>query len=312
MRLVRLVVVVLLLGGAARAHAAPEVVVSIAPLHSLVANVMAGVGEPRLLLPAGASPHSYSLLPSDARALTRADLVVWVGPELEAFLAKPLATLGRDAERLAVAALPGMTLLETRSGTGWEGHDHGVGPDHHDDDHDHPGETHSHDLHLWLDPANAGVVVEAVASRLARRDPANSARYRANAERTLAALRALDAELRTALAPVRAAPFVVFHDAYHYLEARYGLNGVGAITLSPEFKPGARRVREIHGRISDSGARCVFREPQFEPDLVRAVVRGTQARVGVLDPLGGELQPGPEAYFQLMRTLAASLVDCLS
>ena len=167
------------------------------------------------------------------------------------------------------------------------------------------------DAHVWLDVSNAQAMVAAIARELSEHDSANAARYQANAASLTERLTALDAELKTTLAPVKDRPFVVFHDAYHYLEDRYGLNAVGAITVSPEQRPSAQRLSEIRSRITALDAACVFSEPQFEPTLVTTVVEGTGAGKGVLDPLGAGLPDGPDLYFQLMRDMAASLVSCL-
>ncbi|CAO3361551.1 zinc ABC transporter substrate-binding protein [Azospirillum palustre] len=287
---------------------APKVVVSIKPIHSLVAAVMHGVGKPVLLVRGGASPHSYTMKPSDAKALSAADLVVWVGPELEGFLEKPLSANAPKATRLTLMEQKGMTLLQAREGGAWEPHDHGhEGHDHkdHDDDHD---ELNSH---IWLDPANARAIVAATADALAARDPADAEAYRSNADRTLQAIDALDAELKATLAPLKDKPFVVFHDAYQYFEARYDLSAVGSITVSPDRRPSAKRLSAIRAKIAGLNAACVFAEPQFEPTLVRTVVEGTNARTGVLDPEGADLPEGEALYPTLMRNLAASLRGCL-
>lgn len=281
--------------------AAPRTVVTILPAHSLVAGVMEGVGEPDLLLPPGASPHSYALLPSDARTLTQADLIVWVGAGLEQFLQKPLQTLASRASRLELASVPGLSLLATST---TDAHHHGDGT---------AADTgHQHDPHLWLDPLNAIRIIEAVAQQLAKLDPDNATTYQHNAERRKAQLLALDAELQSLLEPVRTVPFLVFHDAYRYFEQRYGLSKVGALTLNPERPPGARTVAAARERVRELGIRCVFREPQFEPTLAETVVRGTTARIGVLDPIGVDVPPGPDAYARLLRNLGDSLVSCLS
>lgn len=279
------------------ANAAPRVVVTILPVHSLVAMVMEGVGEPRLLLPASASPHSYALLPSDAQVLTQADLIVWVGPDLEPFLQKPLRTLASQATTIQLTTLPDLTLL-------------GADPQHVHAGHE--GGDHRHDPHLWLDPANAMAIVEAVQARLAALDPANAGIYRANADRQQQRLRSLDREIRAAVAPVRGMRFLVFHDAYRYFTERYDLASVGALTLSPDRLPGARTVAAARDRVRSGQVRCVFREPQFEPSIAEAIVRGTGARVGTLDPIGADLLPGPDAYIQLLRNLASSLHACLA
>ncbi len=301
----------------APAHAqAPKVVVSIKPIHSLVASVMHGVGEPTLLVRGGASPHSYTMKPSDAKALSAADLVVWVGPELESFLEKPLRANAPRATLLTLMDLKGLTLLETREGGAWDAHDHGKKRGHGHQDHDHKDHDHADEhgelnTHIWLDPANARAIVEAAAEALAAGDPANAEAYRKNADRKLQELDALDAELKAALAPVKDKPFVVFHDAYQYFEARYGLSAVGSITVSPDRRPSAKRLSAIRAKIGGLGAACVFAEPQFEPTLVRTVVEGTKARTGVLDPEGSELPEGEALYPTLMRNLAASLRGCL-
>ncbi|AWU97219.1 zinc ABC transporter substrate-binding protein ZnuA [Azospirillum ramasamyi] len=301
----------------APAHAqAPKVVVSIKPIHSLVASVMHGVGEPTLLVRGGASPHSYTMKPSDAKALAAADLVVWVGPELESFLEKPLRANAPRATLLTLMDLKGLTLLETREGGAWDAHDHGKKRGHGHQDHDHKDHDHADEhgelnTHIWLDPANARAIVEAAAEALAAGDPANAEAYRKNADRKLQELDALDAELKAALAPVKDKPFVVFHDAYQYFEARYGLSAVGSITVSPDRRPSAKRLSAIRAKIGGLGAACVFAEPQFEPTLVRTVVEGTKARTGVLDPEGSELPEGEALYPTLMRNLAASLRGCL-
>ncbi|HEY7746490.1 MAG TPA: zinc ABC transporter substrate-binding protein [Desulfuromonadales bacterium] len=305
-----------------QAAEAPRVVVSIKPLHSIVAGVMAEVAVPELLLSGGESPHSYALRPSQARALARADVIFWIGPELETFLIKPLQSLGRGGMIITVIEAPGMHLLPVRSGGVWENHEHDADehPSHASDEHageknhghDHEGAEEGMDPHLWLDPRNAKVVARLAAAELGRVFPAHRARMEANAEAMATKLDALDAELHRELAPVRGRPFIVFHDAYQYFEARYGLSAAGAITLSPEQAPGAQRLREIRKTIRDRGARCVFSEPQFTPRLVATVIEGSGARQGVLDPLGGDgLKLGPEAYFSLMRQLGENLRVCL-
>ena len=288
----------------ARAEA-PKVVVSIKPIHSLVASVMHGVGEPVLLVRGGASPHSYTMKPSDAKELSAADLVVWVGPELEGFLEKPLQANAPKATRLTLMDLKGLTLLQAREGGAWEAHDHGH------EQHGHADEHEELNSHIWLDPANARAIVTATADALAAKDPADAEAYRTNADRTLQALDALDAELKATLTPLKDKPFVVFHDAYQYFEARYDLSAVGSITVSPDRRPSAKRLSAIRAKIAGLNAACVFSEPQFEPTLVRTVVEGTKAKTGVLDPEGADLPEGEALYPTLMRNLAASLRGCL-
>lgn len=322
LRLITSAATVLLAG---TAIAAPDVVVSIKPVHSLVSAVMKGVGEPDLIVQGAASPHTYSMKPSNARALEKAKVVFWVGENLEPFLEKPLASLTNGATVVALADAPGVKLLPLREGGMFEPHDHG---DHEssEEHHDHAGETHDHhehdhhehedehghvDMHLWLDPQNAKAMVKQIETTLAKADPENAATYETNAKALAARIDQLDAGLAKALEPVKAKPMVVFHDAYQYFEKRYGLNVVGSITVSPETAPGAERLSEIHGKLAALKASCVFAEPQFQPRLLEVVTAGTSAKSGTLDPEGATLQEGPDLYFQLMQNLTKSVTDCL-
>jgi zinc transport system substrate-binding protein len=318
----------LLLMSAPTAAAAAEidVVASIKPVHSLVASVMQGVGEPVLLVKGTGSEHSYSLRPSAARALEQAEVVFWVGETMETFLAKPLRALASSARVVELRQAPGLTLLPTREGGMWEAHEHGEGRagadhggrEHAEQDEIADGDTaaaeqgHGQtDMHIWLDPANAKALAGAIATALGDADPRNAALYQANAERLRQQLDDLDRSLRERLAAVTDRPYVVFHDAYQYFEHRYGVDAVGAITINPTLRPSARRLGEIHERLEELDAACVFAEPQFEPTLVETVIEGTSAKTGVLDPLGAALDAGPDQYFQLMNGLADSLVGCL-
>jgi len=299
---------------------APAVVASVKPVHSLVASVMAGVREPALLVKGAASPHTYSLTPSDAAALENADLVFWVGEGFELFLAKPLQSLSDESRIVELADIDGLVLLPPREGGLWEPHMDEHAEDEHAED-EHVGEEHAEDEHhehgafdghLWLDPRNAKLMAAEIARVLSERDPEHADIYKRNGDILQAELDALDAEMAARLAPVKRVPFIVFHDAYQYFEKRYGLAAVGSIMVSPEQPPGARRLQEIQEKIAAHGARCVFREPNFEPALVDTVIAGTTARPGVLDPEGASLTEGADLYFGLLRGIADSLRSCLT
>lgn len=288
----------------------PQVVASIKPIHALVAGVMQGIGEPALLIEGGASPHDYSLRPSEVQLINRAQVVFWVGPELESFLQRPLANARvRSVELLET---PGLHRLSIREGGPWEAHEHhdAQGKGNHEEDHGHHAHD-GHDAHIWLDPRNAMAMVRQISTVLSELDPAHQAEYEQNSAALTERLEVLDQELMAQLAPVKEVPYFVFHDAYQYFEQRYTLNAVGSIVASPEQLTSARRVQEIRNLIRSDQARCVFSEPQFEPALVATLVEGTGAQRGVLDPLGTDLVAGPEAYFQLLHNLATSLRTCL-
>ncbi|NKK76125.1 zinc ABC transporter substrate-binding protein [Rhizobium leguminosarum] len=322
----------LLFSGTMQAADAPVVVTSIKPIHSLVSAIMQGVGEPELIVDGAASPHTYNLKPSNARALQDAKVIFWVGPGLEAFLEKPLQALGRDASIAALDDAPGLVKLPFREGGAFEphddapghesasGHEHDKADDAHDadpghasdHDHDHDHDHGAFDTHLWLDPMNAKAMAAMITTTLVAADPANALTYQGNAKALDDRLDALDTEIKGMVAPVKDKPFIVFHDAYQYFEHRYGIRVSGSITVSPETIPGAERVWEIHRKVGELGATCVFAEPQFEPRLVNVVIEGTRAKSGVLDPEAATLKAGPDLYFNLMRGIANSMKDCLS
>lgn len=320
--------------GTGGAGAMEGVVASIKPIHSLVAAVMEGVGSPELIVEGAGSPHVYSMRPSQANALENAKLVFWVGHDLEVFFEKPLESLAADATVVELGDAHGLTRLKFREGGPFEvhshehedGHDHAAEGENHDG-HDHEGEhaeqgdqnqeheDHAHggtDMHLWLDPLNAKAMVHEIEEALAKADPANAERYAANAEEVEAQLDALVGETERELASVKDKPFIVFHDAYQYYENRFGVLAAGSITVSPEAMPGAQRVSEMQAKVKELGAVCIFAEPQFEPKLVNVIAEGTEAKAGVLDPLGANLADGPDLYFQLIRNLTTSLKTCLS
>jgi len=294
-----------LLWAASATATPPKVVVTTKPIHSLVLGVMAGVAEPELLIKGAGSPHDYSLRPSDAKLLSRAEVVVRVGADFETFLNKSLTSLAGQARVISLDELPGITLLPAREGGVWDAHVHGG------DGSEHGAGHRETNLHLWLDPQNGRAIVAGLVKILAELDPPDAARYRQNGAALDRRLVELDRRLARQLQPVAGRPFVVFHDAYPYLERRYDLRAVGSITVSPERAVGARRLVEIRAKIKATGARCVFSEPQFEPKLAAMLIEGTGAVAGVLDPEGSGLAAGPEAYFQLLDGLGRSLLGCL-
>jgi len=300
---------------------APQVVVSIKPLYSLVAGLMQGVGKPQLLIKGGASPHGYSLRPSEAAALADAQLIVWVGPGLEGFLEKTLDSLSPATMQLELSQRLQPYLLPARSGGTWEKHDHHDEAGHHHDEaeHHHDEAEHHHDEadlehfdpHIWLSPAMAAKIVVLCEDALIDIDPAHKDEYQANAIQLLERIKNLDSELTRKLAPVKDVPYIVFHAAYQYFETAYGLNAVGSVTISPERKPGVKRVLEIREKIKNLHARCVFSEPQFQSKLVNTIIEGTDTRTGILDPLGADLPADQDAYFVLLKRLADNLYQGL-
>ena len=279
------------------------VAVSIKPVHSLVSSLMRGVGQPELIVSASGSPHGYNMRPSEMRTLQNAALIVWIGPELETFLDRPLKSRARrDSVLTLLTDVDRLKILPAREGGAWEE------PEKNEHSHAHAQK----DPHIWLSPDNARTIADAVLARLLNLDPKNSRIYRANHAALIARIDALAKRLTTLLESLSNRNYIVFHDAYQYFEESFRLTPIGALAVDPDRRPGARRLAQLRNRIINSSVSCIFTEPQFEPRLVETLTEGTPVRVGVLDPLGADLEPGPELYFQLMVRMADSLVNCLS
>lgn len=321
----------------------PRVVTDILPIHSLTARVMQGVGEPALLVPAGASPHSFTMRPSQAEALQEADLVIWIGHGLSPWMEGPLEALAGKSAVMELATLAPVQR-EFREGSAFAeddhehdhdhdkeaaaGHDHddhateaSAGHDHDDhateaasaqDHDDHAGHDHAGlDPHVWLDPANARAWVGLIAAELARLDPANAATYAANAAAADAELATLETDMTATLAGLAGKPYVVFHNAYGYLEGRFGLTPAGSIAVGDASAPSAARLATLQAAIADQGVVCAFSEPEYDDRLVKAIA-GDAARTAVLDTFGAAFTPGPDLYPATMRALAQTIAGCLN
>ena len=303
---------------------APRIVVSIKPLHSIVAGVTQGIVEPELLIDGRTSPHHFVLRPSAARLLEEADLIVWIGPELETALARPVANIAGGSVDLQLLRAPGVELLANRE---WDdAHDEHDDHAHHDehkghDDHD----EHRHgdhdkyrqdasggiDPHIWLDPVNARAAARAIAEALAEIDPANAARYRANAAALDDELAALTRELQTAMRPVSGQLFLAYHDAFRYFENRFGVEAVSAVLSGNVDMPGARAIAGLRERLAGAESFCVFTEPQLTPTHLPSVIDMARAEISEFDPLGAALPAGKSLYFALLRNLGMQMISCI-
>lgn len=320
-----------------QAHAEVEVLTSIKPLQLIAAAVQDGVGKPAVLLPPGASPHHYAMRPSDVRQIRSADLFYWIGPDMETFLVPVLK--GREKPDTAVQSLPGMTLRHFGEGAhhahahhehehehehGEHGHEAHAKDDHAEadhgsanapasghDEHDHDHRPGSLDAHLWLLPANAVVIAEGMAKDMSKADPDNAQRYDANLAAFKQRLAALDERLGKRLSETRSKPFFVFHEAYEYFEAAYGIKHTGVFSAGGEAQPGARHVAAMRERLEQAGPSCVFYEPPTRPRLADSLTRGLPAKVAELDALGYGIDATAGGYEQLIDDLGSSLAGCL-
>ena len=314
-----------------------NVVTSIKPLHSLTSYIMEGVGEPGLIIDGVASPHNFQIKPSHAKMLQKADLVIWVGEDLESFLPTALKSIPKNSVVLELLDQSGLKKLKFREKNIFEGHDdhddhgddeHAKKEDDHDDHDDHEDEEHAkkeeghdehghdehghahgeYDPHIWLDPLNAKVIVKKITNQLVKIDSSNSDAYKANSKKLLKDLDTLTKSIKKDLN--KNASFVVFHDAYQYFEKRFGLSVVGALTVNPDVMPGAEQLSEIREVIEEKKVKCIFSEPQFNPAIIKSIASDTGVKTGVLDPLGATINKSKNMYFNLIEDMSNALKDC--
>ena len=301
------------------ANAEIKVVSSIKPIHSLASYLMDGIAKPDLIVDGYASPHGFAMKPSHAKMLQNADLIFWVGEDLESFLEKPLSSIAKKAEKIELMETKGLQVLKFRERNIFDEHDH---DDHGHDDHgkkeddhddhghdDHDGHAHGEfDPHIWLDPINAKAMLNEMAEHLIENDPKNEAKYKSNLAKALQEIDKLTIDVMTDLSSSVAS--IVFHDAYQYFEKRFNVNILGAFTVNTDVMPGAEQLAEIREIIEHDKVACVFSEPQFNPDIIKAVAKDMNIKTGVVDPLGATLDPGKDLYFNLIRNMSASFKGC--
>jgi len=308
------------------ANAEIKVVTSIKPIHSLASYLMDGVGKPDLIVDGYSSPHNFALKPSHAKMLQDADLIFWVGEDLENFLEKPLNSIAKKAEKIELIEIKGLKKLKFRERNVFDEHDHGYKEDEHDDhdhdkeghkeddhddhdDHGHEGHAHGeYDPHIWLDPMNAKVILNEMAEHLIENDQKNASKYKDNLKKSNKDLDKLIKNVKSELN--KDFKSIVFHDAYQYFEKRFNVNILGAFTVNTDVMPGAEQLAEIREIIEHDKVSCVFSEPQFNPAIINAVAKDMNINTGILDPLGATLNPGKDLYFDLIGNMSKSFKGC--
>ena len=320
------------------ARAEVNVVTTIKPLHSLISSVMEGVGKPSLIIEGTNNPHTFVFKPSHAEMIENADIVFWIGEDLEAFMEKPLESLAKNAKTISFMDLASIEKLKFREQNIFDDHDdhghddhddHGHKDDDHDDHDDHDGHDDEHDghddhddhaghhdghnhgefdAHIWLDPANAKEMVLEISHELSELDPSNKSKYEDNASKTIVALDKLIEDVDKSLS--KDISYIVFHDAYQYFENRFGVIPAGALTLNPDVLPGAKQIADIQDVINDKGIKCIFSEPQYNPKIIETLGNDMNISTGVMDPLGAYIDSGPSMYSDLINGIANSIKDC--
>ena len=339
------------------ANAEIKVVASIKPIHSLASYLMDGVTKPKLIVDGYSSPHGFALKPSHAKMLQEADIIFWVGEDLENFMEKPLDSIAKKADKIELLEIKGLNKLKFRErnifaehddhddhghkedghkeddhddhghkkkddhddhGHKEDGHkeddhdDHAKKEDGHDDHDDHDGhEGHHHgefDPHIWLDPINAKVILFQMSKHLIENDSKNENIYRANLSKAYKEIDKLTNDVKSELN--KSVASIVFHDAYQYFEKRFNVNILGAFTVNTDVMPGAEQLSEIREIIEHDKVACVFSEPQFNPNIIKAVAKDMNIKTGVVDPLGATLDPGKDLYFDLIKNMSKSFKGC--
>ena len=307
-----------------------KVVATIKPIHSLASYLMDGVGKPDLIVDGYASPHGFALKPSHAKMLQDADIIFWVGEDIENFLEKPLKSIAKNAEKIELMEIKKLTKLKFRERNVFDEHDdhehddHAKKDDHDDHDHDkkghkedghdnhgHEHEGHAHgefDPHIWLDPMNAKIILDEMAIHLIENDQKNEKKYKENLKSAHKDLDKLTKKIKSDLN--KDFKSIVFHDAYQYFEKRFGINILGAFTVNTDVMPGAEQLAKIREVIEHDKVSCIFSEPQFNPDIIKAVAKDMNIATGVIDPLGATLDPGKDLYFDLINNMSKSFKGC--
>ena len=315
-----------------------KVVTSVKPIHSLASYLMQGIGSPSLIVEGSNSPHNFTLKPSHAKMIEEADIIFWIGEDLEAFMEKPLDSLAEKAQVISFMELSSIEKLKFREKNIFDDHDghedeheghededdHGHKDDDHDDDHDghedeHEGhdddhkDAHAHahgefDPHIWLDPENAKEMVKIIRDELIKIDPDGQRQYSVNTAGATLELDNLINSVEKELS--KDISYIVFHDAYQYFENRFGVIPAGALTLNPDVLPGAKQIADIQDVINDKGIKCIFSEPQYNPKIIETIGNDMKISTGVMDPLGAYIDAGPSMYSDLINGIANSIKDC--
>ncbi|WGE52830.1 zinc ABC transporter substrate-binding protein ZnuA [Actinobacillus equuli] len=324
-----------MLGTTAVANA--DVLTTVKPLGFIASAITEGVTESKVLLPVTASPHDYSLKPSDVEQLKSAQLVIWVGEDLETFLEKSIDKLPKE-KVLSLDDVPAIKAIvdatekhddhdddEKHEHDHDHKHEHGHKHEHHDHKHehhehaheghdhhhDHEGHSHDKDWHIWFSPEASLAAAEQIAARLSVQLPEKKAKIAENLATFKANLTAKSEQIRQQLAAVKGKGYYTFHDAYGYFERAYDLNSLGSFTINPSVAPGAKTLSVIKKNIAEHKAQCLFAEPQFTPKVIESLSKGTQVKVGQLDPLGAKIELSQTAYPQFLQAIADEFSQCL-
>ena len=275
------------------------VISSVRPIGFITEAIASGVTNTDILLPDGASPHTYSLKPSDLAKIKNADLIIWVGEDMEVFMPTVLKNVD-EQKQIELMDVPEIkSLLRTNH------HDEEIP---HDDNDHHHGE---YDEHIWLSPKIAKIIAKSIHDKLIELYPNKVQLLDANLNEFITNLSETEQNIAKKLISVQNRGYFVFHDAYGYFESQFGLKNLGSFTINPAVQPGVQTVYAIQKKLAEHQAVCVFREPQFSPAVIKKLVNGTNVKIGELNPLGTGIIVEKGAYSHFLLTLTQELLDCL-
>ncbi len=241
-----------------------------------------------MLLPPGASPHTYELTPADARAASGARAVVYIDDSLDAWAAR----LDAPVHLRFAEFLPADQLRHFEEGASHGDHEHAHG---------------SLDPHVWMDPKVMREGLQRTVHALCELDPDGTATYRSNADAFSVELAKLDEEIAAMLAPLKERSIIQFHPALYYFGERYGIHTAGVIENIAGQEPSPKQIKQLADLMAAEHVSVIVTEPQLPDAPVRALAETTGAQIARMDPLGGV--PGRMTYAEILRYNANALLD---
>ncbi len=280
-----------------------NVVTTIKPLHSIVSNVTAGISEPVLLMDKQVSAHHYNLTPRNRLVIAKADVIYWIGPDIESTFSSSLRNNEKAFSVLDVEGLARHELRETHNDSKQsDGHQH-------HGDHEHTEEI---DPHIWLDTNNALIIARAVAEKLAVLDAKNAQAYQNNVQIFADKIRLLNSRLAERYAGIEKQAFATLHDAFQYNEKQFNLNHVSNISLHPTLPLSGKQRLLINKTIRRAQIACIFYDPAHHPKAAQQLASQEGIRLQSLDPIGYGLEVGVNLYDNLLENLAEDISGCLA
>ncbi len=282
----------------AHAKKAGDIVVTIKPLYSLVAQLSDGITQPVLLMKQMPSAHHYSMKPSDRRLLAQASIIIWIGPQMESYLDKTIRQ--QDAMIISAMQADGLKLLERRiKNDGQHNTEHSA--------HNHHGHL---DPHIWLSAHNAIAISRHITGQLTSYDPENTSRYEKNLQQVIDKISRLAAEIKASLKN-KQQPFITYHDAFQYFEKENNLRYIDSINFSEEAGTSLKHLRHIKAEIKQKQIQCLLYQPP-EPDIIKTLTAGSTIKAVALDPLGLRVKNDEDAWFEIMKGIAENFKRCLN